>query len=488
MSDDAVFQVTRGLRMLLHSQLVLSSSSAKVTLHPPGDDLPDASGVNLYLYRVTESPFLKNQPWPGDRTTPGSPQPALSLELFYLLTPLGKKPDDDAFDQGDDSHTMLGVAMRTLQDNPVLNDVHIPGFDADTVLPPFLQNSFERIKVTLLPTTIDELSKIWATINKPYRLSVAYDVSLVQIAPAAPPPSGGGIVLTTGLKVVTIAPPRLSALTPSGGALAHIVASALVPNVVTIDGFGMSFPGTAPVARVGGQVAAVNAVPAPTDQRIAVTLPADVSGGPQTDVTAAINGRTSVPLTFNVTPWITGIKPVRTAIDTPGAKLALTGIGFTTAPQAVRFELASPPPPLSPPAPLLVTVSAFDAGGTDSQASITLPGTLVNGTYNVRLVLSDGASSASNTRPLEVIPLIATPVGVTTVTAGLKLVHRLTINGARLNGSDVRVLIDGFPYLAGQNTNAAVLVLTLGRQLDPGRHTVAVQIDGHTSHTVEVFI
>ena len=113
MSYNAIYEVTRGLRTLLHNQLALISTSSEVTLLPPGDTLPEVSGVNLYLYRVIESPFTKNRPWPGDRATPPSNQPALGLQLFYLLTPLGKKPDDASFSQGDDAHTMLGVAMLT---------------------------------------------------------------------------------------------------------------------------------------------------------------------------------------------------------------------------------------------------------------------------------------------------------------------------------------------------------------------------------------
>ena len=58
----AVFQVTRGLRMLLHSQLTKVLSSAIVSVLPPGDTLPDVSGVNLYLYRVDESPMTRNVP------------------------------------------------------------------------------------------------------------------------------------------------------------------------------------------------------------------------------------------------------------------------------------------------------------------------------------------------------------------------------------------------------------------------------------------
>src|SRR5215216_4030887 len=129
MSYEAINQVTRGLRRLLVTQLTQISVGAVVTLLPPGDSLPEVSGVNLYLYRVTESPFTRNRPWPGDRETPPSDQPALGLQLFYLLTPLATRPGNDA--DGDDAHTMLGLAMSVLQENPVLNEVHAPGFDAD---------------------------------------------------------------------------------------------------------------------------------------------------------------------------------------------------------------------------------------------------------------------------------------------------------------------------------------------------------------------
>src|SRR5438105_855581 len=100
MSYDAVFQVTRALRMLLHSQLTQVSASAVVTLLPPGEPLPDSSGVNLYLYRVLESPSTRNEPWRGDRITPPSPRPALGLQFFYLLTPLGIRPEESNFTQG----------------------------------------------------------------------------------------------------------------------------------------------------------------------------------------------------------------------------------------------------------------------------------------------------------------------------------------------------------------------------------------------------
>ena len=477
MSVAAVYEVTRSIRILLHSQLIGVSPGAVVTLLPPGDALPEVSGVNLYLYRVAESPFTKNQPWRGDRITPPSSQPAVGLTLFYLLTPLGTRPDDASFQLGDNAHLMLGTAMLTLAENPILNDVHTPAFDADIVLQPFLRNSFEQIKITLMPTNIEELSKIWATINQPYRLSVAYEVSLVELTPSPPPPVSGGIVTSTGLTVITLDAPRLATLIPSRGPVARIAGVVVQPNSLVIDGFGFSFPGQAPTVQFGGQAVAVNSLPAPTDTSLTVTLPTALDAGPQEDVKVSLNRRTSTALQFIVSPWLADISPIRTALDTVGAAVTLNGSGFTATPRLVQFET-----------PLGTTqVSVFNSA-SDTQAAVAIPTGLANGIYNVRIVLNDVNFSASNSRTLEVIPRLDTPIGVLGVNVGGNIVHRLTLNGARLNGGDVRLVIDGVTYQTGPNANAAQIVFTLGRQLTNGSHNVAVMTDGHSSHTVSLVI
>src|SRR5580698_1532106 len=259
MSYTAINRVTQGLRMLLYNQLVRMSSGAVVTLLPPGDSLPEVSGVNLYLYRVIESPYTRNQPWPGDRITAPSNHPPLGLQLFYLLTPLGAVPSESSFNEGDDAHTMLGIAMSTLYENPILNQVHLPalpasgtlnatpGFDADSAFPADILNSYEQLKAVLLPTSVDELSKIWATINQPYRLSVAYEISLVEIVPTAPPPVNAGIVATIGLNVITIGPPVIEQLMPASGAIAFVNGSGVIQaNTVVLSGAGFTLPGRTP--------------------------------------------------------------------------------------------------------------------------------------------------------------------------------------------------------------------------------------------------
>jgi hypothetical protein len=483
MSYMAVHDVTRALQRLVHSQLVRGNPGAVVTLLPPGEELPAAIGINLYLFRVAESPFFRNQPWPGDRTTAASDQPAVALQLFYLLTPLGIRPDDNSL-EGDDAHTMLGLAMLTLHAHPILNNVHLPGFDADLELPEYLLNSYEQVKICLAQTGLDELSKIWSTINQPYRLSTIYEVSLVQLTSTAPPPAGSGIVTYTNVDVRTLDPAHLTSLTPSTGALVRIAGGLVTPNELRIDGSGLLLPGETTVLRVGGRPATIQSAPAPTHTSIVVALPTDLDAGPEAGVTVTRFGRTSASLTFTVRPWLSELRPMRTALDptqVADLKLNLKGIGLTNL-QAVRFEAGG----------AVTTVAAFDPGGSDAQATVTIPAALTNGEYSVRLVLNDATNSASNARTLVVLPLIS-QVTVALIPASSPPglggdVHEMTVTGARLNGADVRLFIDGVVHQVGAQPAVASFVYRLGRQFSPGRHTIAVNVDGFTSRSVELVV
>jgi hypothetical protein len=376
---------------------------------------------------------------------------------------------------------MLGTAMLAFHEHAILNDVHIPGFDADTVLSADLLNSFEQVKIRLATTSLEELSKIWATINQPYRLSVAYDVSLVIVPPSAPAPPGlGGVVTSTGVRIAQWSAPSLDSLTPPSGPLAYVgPGGVLASNPLTIEGSGMSMPGRTPTVEFGGQPAAIGAAPPATDSSLAISMPVTVGAGPEVDVQVAVAGMAGAPLTFLVTPWVAGMTPVRTALD-PGAGaaslvLTLSGQGFTATPQGVRFD---------GPASVTTTVTTFAGTPSDGTVAVTIPPGLANGIYNVRVVLNDAAASVSNARTLAVIPLLGSPIGLAAVTVSGNQVHQLTLNGARLNGADVRVLIDGAAYATGANSNAAQLVFTLGRLLSSGPHNVGVSVDGSASHLV----
>jgi hypothetical protein len=227
---------------------------------------------------------------------------------------------------------------------------------------------------------------------------------------------------------------------------------------------------------VGGEAVSINAAPAPTDTSIAITLPDSLDAGPNEDVEVAISGKSGAALTFTVSPWLSFLTPIRTALDAspgpPAPSLVLNGIGFTTTAKGVRFDGPSG----------TTNVTTFVGSVTDTKATITIPSNLPNGLYQTRMVLAD--NSVSNARTLEVIPLLKSPIGLAVTTVAGNQVHQLTLNGARLNGTDIRVIIDGIGFQANANANAAQLVFTLGKLLDSGQHSVAVVVDGSRSHDV----
>ena len=381
---------------------------------------------------------------------------------------------------------MLGLAMGTLQENPILNQTHLPalpasgtlnatpGFDADVKLTDFKLKRYEQIKISLVPTNLEELSKIWATINQPYRLSVAYEVSLVEIAPTLPPPVNGGIVTSIGLTVFPLGPPLLTSLEHPVGALARVDAGdTLRANTLVIHGSGFTWLGQAPSVTVGGQPASIQTAPPPSSTTLNVNLPTTLDAGPQADIRVTLNQRASAPLPFVVTPWLVSIVPVRTALP-PGQKLILQGSGFTSAPLGLRFEGEGAPAGVTP----------FDGGGTDNGASITVPAALPNGLYQVRVVLSDAVSSASNPRSLEVIPRLDSALH--SPSSARPRGHTLTAAGARLDGNDIRLQVDDAVYQAPPNVDPGQLIYTFGLLLPPGSHTLSVSIDGHASHSIDM--
>jgi hypothetical protein len=463
MSFQAINEATKALATLIESQVKQVIPVANVTLLPPGDTLPEETGVNLYLYRIIECSFMRNQPWRGDRERPPSDKPPLALQLHYLLTPLGKTSDATA-QAGDVAHTLLGISMLTLHEHPILNDTHIAGFDADLVLSDHLRNSFEDVKVTLSSVSVEDLSKIWATINKPYRLSVAYEVSLVELVPDRAPPVQGGIVQRTGVDVFTLSPPYIEALAPANGALARLVGNVITANTLTITGSGLGRPTQQPTVRIGDLVAELTVPAAPPFASLTVRLPTNLNAGPGVDVRVETFGKASQPAQFVVEPWLASITPVRTALEGTNPRLVLTGQGLTATPQ-VRF---------SGPAGIR-TEPAATVGG---ELSVAIPTDLTNGLYDVRVRLP--GNLLSNGRTLAVMPRID-PLPMVSVVNGK---HRIDLAGARLAGTQIVVIVDGVAYEAPVNSSDQSLSFTFQRRLSVGEHQVAVDVEGNRSQTM----
>jgi hypothetical protein len=190
MSDfRAIGGVSTSLRNLLRDRM---EDPVDVTIAPPDVTVSSVTGrrLNLYLYQITENGYLKNQEIPGQGNPAAYGHPPLSLNLHYLLT--AQSSTETEVDSDLQAQQILGDAMRVLHDLPVVTDrLAITRPAAGTVGNPILDTSllgaFERVKISLQPVTLEDLSKIWTALPEAnFRCAVAYEVSVVQIESQRP--------------------------------------------------------------------------------------------------------------------------------------------------------------------------------------------------------------------------------------------------------------------------------------------------------------
>ena len=133
--------------------------------------------LSFFLYHIIENPYMKNQHM--KRIDTGQLKyPPLCLNLYYLLTPYAG--EDRGAIQGWDLHTILGRAMQVFYDNaslegPALMDVLKEISRED------YGGKIDHIRIILNPVSLDDLTKIWNSLDTPMRLSVCYEVRVIMI-------------------------------------------------------------------------------------------------------------------------------------------------------------------------------------------------------------------------------------------------------------------------------------------------------------------
>jgi Pvc16 N-terminal domain len=183
-SHTAIAAVSRTLRTLLRDRMV---ANALVTLAPPDVDLTNISGsrVNLYLMQVIENAALKNQDRPGRGHPSAYGHPPLSLDLRYLMTTYSATENQEESDIN--AQTILGDAMRVMNDfGNHLDEIKITRPAAGIVGRPVLDEDlwleFERLRIVLHPTTLDDITKVWSAVSGTnFRRSAIYEVTVIQI-------------------------------------------------------------------------------------------------------------------------------------------------------------------------------------------------------------------------------------------------------------------------------------------------------------------
>jgi hypothetical protein len=159
--EDTLTRAMRALEPINPPVAVLHDLSDTVPTSPPK--------LTIFLYEIAEDAASRNRPpvrsEPTGATDPlVSRKPPMALMLRYLLTAWG----GDQITQ----HRMLGRAMQALYDDAILDGAQLTGG---------LAGSTDALHLTLTPLTLDQKSLVWYALQKPYRLSLNYEVRVVNL-------------------------------------------------------------------------------------------------------------------------------------------------------------------------------------------------------------------------------------------------------------------------------------------------------------------
>lgn len=123
--------------------------------------------VTVFLFEVGEDTSARNRP--PARTPSGNgflvSKPPMALLLRYMLTAWSGGPQTD--------QQILSRVVQELYSRPILSGPSLQGALAGTD---------EALKVSLVPISLEERTRIWHAVQRPYRLSVTYDVRVVNLA------------------------------------------------------------------------------------------------------------------------------------------------------------------------------------------------------------------------------------------------------------------------------------------------------------------
>lgn len=178
----AIAAVTATLRTILFDALNNDPDmppNPDVTVQPPDKAHEDQRihFINLFLYQVLPNAAWRNMDIPQRVKAGETGMPPLALNLYYMLTAYSQDDNVDPPATSTLSHRLLGRAMSALYDNAVL----FPEDIAQVLPRSELQNQIERVRITLQPLSVEEIFRLWSGFQTQYRVSVAYEVSVVLI-------------------------------------------------------------------------------------------------------------------------------------------------------------------------------------------------------------------------------------------------------------------------------------------------------------------
>jgi hypothetical protein len=146
-------------------------ASDHVTLASPVDvELDTAPWLILFVYQVDANAYLRNELPERIDAENYRPAPA-TLDLFYMLVPYATARDTE--------YQILGRVVQVLASYPVLTGSQLRGSLAGSA-----------VELHVVPTTLsmEDLLRLWNTFtNRPFKVSLAYQVAAVELDSLQPP-------------------------------------------------------------------------------------------------------------------------------------------------------------------------------------------------------------------------------------------------------------------------------------------------------------
>jgi hypothetical protein len=144
--------------------------TAVVSLLTPDEmDIAGEVGVSLWLYRLVRDEQTLNRP-PQKSAPDRIRRQPLPVRLHYLVTPIVTSAAGAPAPETE--QTVLGRILQTFLDTPMLSGAALAG--------PFEGTKVElAVRLETLP--LEEITRVWDSLERSYRLCLSYEVGVVAI-------------------------------------------------------------------------------------------------------------------------------------------------------------------------------------------------------------------------------------------------------------------------------------------------------------------
>jgi Pvc16 N-terminal domain len=309
-NSNAIAAVTATLQAILGTEIAADPdlNDTTVTALP----LDKARGttttnqLNLFLYQVLPNAAWRNMDMPKSVRPGETGMSPLALDLHYLITAFGRENDtSQPFD-----HHLLGKAMSVLKDHALLGPEEI-----QTAFPGSgLESQPDRVRITLQPLSVEDISKLWMGFATQYRVSVGYDVSVTLIDSTQP--------VKTSLPVLTRGPQDKGPV-----ALASIASP--LPTLYSVALLNQQLS-----ARLGDTLTLTGANLDGTNVGVQFNNPAWTAAVEVTPSTGGSSSQLSVQIPNQASAWPAGFYTMAVIVQRPGETYRRTTnqLAFSLAP------------------------------------------------------------------------------------------------------------------------------------------------------------